>query len=45
MKEGVYAMNVGPSFESVAECRMLMTWGADVIGECTTDSLIVNTYL
>lgn len=32
LKEGVYAMNVGPSFESIAECKMLMTLGADAIG-------------
>ena len=33
VKEGVYAMNGGPSYESVAECKMLKALGADVVGE------------
>ena len=33
LKEGVYAMNGGPSFETVAECKMLQAVGADVVGK------------
>jgi len=34
LREGVYAMNAGPSFESVAECKMMIAVGADVVGRC-----------
>lgn len=34
MREGVYVMFAGPSFETVAECRMLRALGGDVIGMC-----------
>ena len=33
LKEGVYAMNGGPSFESIAECKMLATVGVDAVGK------------
>ena len=36
LKEGVYAMNGGPSFETVAECKMLQAVGADVVGKEST---------
>jgi len=31
-REGVYAAQIGPCIETVAECRMLKMWGADTIG-------------
>lgn len=33
IREGVYAMIGGPSFETIAECRMLQAIGADVVGK------------
>ena len=33
MREGVYSMQGGPCFETVAECRALLAFGADVTGE------------
>lgn len=32
IREGVYAMMGGPSFETIAECKMLRMIGADVVG-------------
>lgn len=32
IREGVYAMLGGPSFETIAECKMLRMVGADVVG-------------
>ena len=32
--EGVYSIQMGPAFETVAECRLLRTLGADVTGSC-----------
>lgn len=32
VQEGVYCMQVGPCFESVTECKMMQTMGADVTG-------------
>jgi len=33
IREGVYVYQIGPCFESVAECRMLKGMGADVTGK------------
>uniref|UniRef100_A0A672KFP6 purine-nucleoside phosphorylase n=1 Tax=Sinocyclocheilus grahami TaxID=75366 RepID=A0A672KFP6_SINGR len=36
IQEGVYCMLAGPSYETIAECKVLQKLGADAVGICST---------
>ncbi|KAL1642041.1 Purine nucleoside phosphorylase [Diplodia intermedia] len=41
LHEGTYAFVTGPSYETRAECRLLRTMGADVVGMSTVPEIVV----
>ena len=45
IKEGVYLMTTGPSYETPAEVKMFGAFGADAVGMSTVPEAIVSNYL
>lgn len=41
LRQGVYIMLAGPTFESPAEVRMLRRWGGDAVGMSTVGEVVV----
>lgn len=45
LKEGVYLMTTGPSYETPAEVNMFGVFGADAVGMSTVPEAVVSNYL
>ncbi|CAD5118579.1 DgyrCDS7267 [Dimorphilus gyrociliatus] len=41
LHEGVYAMQLGPFYETIAECKLIRNLGADVVGMSTAPEVMV----